>query len=213
MQVLVVIAGTGVLCPRLRCVDVDVAVIEQRLGQCQDAGMHGQQADLGAGEGKRVDASELVADEPVPARVGAVVEAVSGREHQVQFRHCRHQFLGRDEPREDRVTVIVPGLYGIVELHQAMMISLDAEGQSLSRAKRLRFAEENSSAEIKESELTLLSPPSTKLPSKIGARQVRRKAPAMVTSAIRWLRWRPGCPAWRPGGTARSRRAGRARPR
>jgi hypothetical protein len=133
MQVLVVIAGAGVLSPRLGCVEMDVAVIEQRLGQRQDAGMHRQQADFRAGEGKRVDARELVADEPVPARVGAVVEAIRGREHQVQFRHRRLQFVGQEEFREDRVTVIVPGMYGVVEVHRSMMISLDAGEQSHSR--------------------------------------------------------------------------------
>jgi hypothetical protein len=38
--------------------------------------VHRQQADLGAGKGKGVDPGELVPDEALAARVGAVMEAL-----------------------------------------------------------------------------------------------------------------------------------------
>jgi hypothetical protein len=87
VQVLVVVAGAGVLGPGFRSVEVDVVVIQEGLGQRQDAMVHRHQADLRAGERESVDPGELVADETLVTRIGAVMESVGRGEQHVQLPH------------------------------------------------------------------------------------------------------------------------------
>ena len=131
MHVLVVVRGTGVFRPGLSTVDLDVRLAEQRFGEVEEAGAYRQQAELRAGEWELVDPGELVAEEPLAARVSAIVEAVGGREHQAQLVHRRFQVLDRYKARKDHEAVFAPGLCRVCEIHRPTIAGADRHGQPI----------------------------------------------------------------------------------
>jgi hypothetical protein len=94
--------------------------------------IHGQQADFGAGERERVDPGELVADEALATRVGAVVESLGGGEQQVQFTHCRLQLVGGDELREDHEAMSMPAPRRLFQVHRTRITEARAAGKHFS---------------------------------------------------------------------------------
>jgi hypothetical protein len=106
----------------------------QRFGEVEEARACRQQAELRAGERELVDPGELVAEEPLAARVSAIVEAVGGREHQAQLVHRRFQVLGRYEARKDHEAVFVPGLCRLCEVHRSTIAGVTAAVNPFSRS-------------------------------------------------------------------------------
>lgn len=134
VQGLVVVAGAGVFGPGLRRVQVDVVVLQQRLGQRQNAVVHGRQADLSARERESVDPVELVADETLVARIGAVMKPVGGGEQQVQLPYRRGQLLGGQETGKDDETIGLPSARRVFEVHRAMIDEVRWPGNHFSRS-------------------------------------------------------------------------------
>jgi hypothetical protein len=77
MQILVVVRGTRVLGPSLGRVDAQVRFPEQPLGQLDQPGSDGKQAQLGTREGKDVDSIELVIAVALVPRISGVIRSAA----------------------------------------------------------------------------------------------------------------------------------------
>jgi hypothetical protein len=77
MQILVAIRCTRVLCPSLGRVDAQVRFPEQPLGQLDQPGSDGKQAQLGTREGKDIDSIELVIAVALVPRISGVIRSAA----------------------------------------------------------------------------------------------------------------------------------------
>jgi hypothetical protein len=77
MQILVVVRCTRVLGPSLGRVDAQVRFPEQPLGQLDQPGSDGKQAQLGTREGKDIDSIELVIAVALVPRISGVIRSAA----------------------------------------------------------------------------------------------------------------------------------------